>query len=87
MTDKYKKPRKIVHAELNRKRHEDIQKLADLDVEDRSTKFNHEKNRYEKIIENRKLLKKMREEEKKQKLHIGKRKHIEKRAIAEVEDY
>jgi hypothetical protein len=86
MTDKYKKPRKTVHATLNKNRHKDIQELADIDVEDRSTKHVHESNRYEKILENRKLMKRMREEEKKSKLHIGKRKHIEKRAIAEVEE-
>lgn len=86
MTDKYKKPRKSVHAELNKNRHKDIQELADIDVEDRSTKHVHEDNRYEQILKNRKLLKKKREEEKKSKIHIGKRKHIEKRAIAEVEE-
>lgn len=86
MTDKFKKSRKEIHAELNKNRHKDIQELADIAVEDRSTKHEHEKNRYEQILDNRKVLKKQREDEKKTKVHIGKRKHIEKRAIAEVEE-
>ena len=86
MTDKMKKPRKEVKATLNKNRHKDIQELADIDVEDRPTKHKSESTRYQKILKNRKLMKKMRDDEKRSKIHIGKRKHIEKRARAEVEE-
>ena len=87
MTDKMKKPRKEVQATLNQNRHKDIQELADIKIEDRSTKHKSKKtNRYAEILKNRKIMKKMREEEKRSKIHIGKRKHIEKRAIAEAEE-
>ena len=42
MTEKYKKPRKEVKAKINRYLGEDIDKLADLEFEDRPTKFEGE---------------------------------------------
>lgn len=79
------KARKRIHAELNKNRDKSIDELADMDIDDRTSLFEDEPNRYEKILEMRKEEKYLREQEKKKKLHIGKRKHIEKRAIAETE--
>ena len=78
--------RKIVKAELNKNRDKNIQELADIDVENRDKVPKSDENRYGQILEERKHLKREREEDKKHKLHLGKKKHIEKRAIAEVEE-
>ncbi len=78
--------RKIVKAEISKNRTKDIQELADIEVENRDKKYEGESNRYGQILEQRKQDKREREEAKKQKIHLGKRKHIEKRAIAEAEE-
>ena len=80
------KPRKHIHAELNKNRDKSIDELADMDIENRTTTFEDEDNRYKKIITARKQQKLKREQEKMKKIHIGKRQHIEKRARAEIED-
>ena len=78
--------RKIVKAEISKNRTKDIQELADIEVENRDKKYEGESNQYGQILEQRKQDKREREEAKKQKIHLGKRKHIEKRAIAEAEE-
>lgn len=79
------KARKRIHAELNKNRDKTIDELADMDIEDRITHHEDEPNRYQKILADRKETKYIREKSKMKKIHIGKRKHIEKRAIAETE--
>ncbi len=84
-TDKYKKPRKKIKAKINRYRDTDIDTLADLEFEERPTKYQHEKNRYEKLLEQRKEEKRKIREKKLEKFWIKNRKHITKRAEAEAE--
>ncbi|UYP44129.1 hypothetical protein NEF87_000414 [Candidatus Lokiarchaeum ossiferum] len=78
--------RKKVKAEISKNLDKDIQVLADIEVEERDKVFEGDSNRYSQILEQRKQDKREREDAKKQKIHLGKRKHIEKRAIAEVEE-
>ncbi len=80
------KARKRVHAEFNKNRDKPIDELADMDIDDRTSSFEDPQNRYQKILAQRKEEKYMREQSKNKKIHIGKRKHIEKRAIAESEE-
>jgi hypothetical protein len=83
MTDK---ARKKVHAEINKNRKEDIDKLADMPIDERGGSSKKEnKNRYGNILESRKEEKRLRNEKKRQIPHIGNNKHITKRAIAETE--
>ena len=87
MANKYFKSRKTLKAELNKNREETIQKLADIEVDSRSTKHEAEKTRYEQILAIRKEDKFQRESTKqKNKPYIWKRKHIVKRAVAEAEE-
>lgn len=78
--------RKKVKAEISKNLDKDIQVLADIEIEERDKVYEGDANRYSQILEQRKQEKRDREEAKKQKVHLGKRKHIEKRAIAEVEE-
>ena len=78
--------RKNVKAEFNKNRNKDIQELADIEVENRTSKHVDELNRYGKALKEKKEEKWEREHAKRGKMHLGKRKHIEKRAIAEAEE-
>ena len=84
-TEKFKKPRKQIKAKINRYRSEDIDTLADLEFEDRSTKTPHEKNRYDQIIDVKKEEKRKIQEKKLEKFWIKNKKHIRKRAEVEAE--
>jgi len=85
ITDKFTKGRKKRKAELNANRNKDIQELADIKLESRSSKHESEPNRYKKILENKKKLKRKRKLEKKQKPYIWNRKKLMKRSVAEAE--
>ena len=79
------KARKHIHAELNKNRDKTIDDLADMDIENRSSRHEDEPNRYQQILNDRKEQKYKREQEKMKKIHIGK-KNLQKRARAETED-
>jgi len=85
ITDKFIKGRKKRKAELNKNRKKDIQELADIKVESRSKKHESEPNRYKKLLENKKKMKRLRKLEKKQKPYIWNKKKLMKRSIAEAE--
>ena len=81
------KTRKNIKAIFNRNRKKEIDTLADLEFENRTSPHIEESsNRYTSILKNRKKMKRLRETEKLSKIHIGKKKHIAKRAVAEVEE-
>ena len=88
MADKSKKPRKSIKAIFNRNRKSaEIDTLADLEFENRiSPHIDESDNRYTAILEDRKKVKRLLKEEKLKKIHIGKKKHIGKRAVAEAEE-
>ncbi|MHA1745827.1 MAG: hypothetical protein ACTSWW_07495 [Promethearchaeota archaeon] len=87
MADKSKKPRKSIKAIFNRNRKKEIDTLADLEFENRtSPHIDESDNRYTAILEDRKKVKRLLKEEKLKKIHIGKKKHIGKRAVAEAEE-
>ena len=87
MADKSKKPRKSIKAIFNRNRKSaEIDTLADLEFENRTSPHIEGENRYTAILEDRKTVKRLLKEEKLKKIHIGKKKHIAKRAVAEVEE-
>jgi len=79
------KSRKSIKAELNSKRSDDIEVLGNIDPDSRVSIHKEESNRYSDILKDRKKQKRMRLKSKLSKIHIGKKKHIEKRAVAEVE--
>jgi hypothetical protein len=83
-----KKTRKSIKAIFNRNRKSaEIDTLADLEFENRtSPHIDESDNRYTAILEDRKKVKRLLKEEKLKKIHIGKKKHIGKRAVAEVEE-
>jgi len=85
ITDKFIKGRKKRKAELNKNRNKDIQELADIKLESRSSKHESEPNRYKKLLENKKKLKRQRKLDKKQKPYIWNKKRITKRSLAEAE--
>ena len=86
MTDK-KKPRKTIKAIFNKNRQKEIDALADLEFEERTSPHIDESgNRFTEILKNRKKQKRLLKAEKLKKIHIGKKKHIGKRAVAEVEE-
>ena len=78
------KARKHIHAELNKNRDKTIDDLADMDIENRTTRFEDEPNRYQQILKDRKTQKYQRKKGKRKILHLGKK--IRKRAIAETEE-
>ena len=80
------KARKKIHAELNKNRDKTIDELADMEFEHKTSHHENPPNRYEQILAQRKEDKYSREQDKMKKPHIGNRKHIEKRAIAETEE-
>jgi hypothetical protein len=86
MANKFSKGRKALKAELNKNREENIDKLADIEIDSRSTKHEVEKNRYEQILAIRKEEKFQKAVRKDEKPHIWKRKHIVKRAVVEAEE-
>lgn len=85
ITDKFIKGRKKRKAELNKNRKKDIQELADIKVESRSSKHDTLPNRYKKYLENKKKMKRQRELDKKQKPYIWNKKKMMKRSLAEAE--
>lgn len=85
ITDKFIKGRKKRKAEINKNRNKDIQELADIKLESRSSKHESEPNRYKKLLENKKKLKRQRRLEKKQKPYIWNKKRMVKRSVAEAE--
>jgi len=85
ITDKFIKGRKKRKAELNKNRKKDIQELADIKLESRSNKHETEPNRYKKLLENKKKLKRQRKLDKKQKPYIWNKKKLMKRSVAEAE--
>ena len=86
ITDKFIKGRKKRKAELNKNRKKDIQELADIKLESRSKKHESEPNRYKKLLENKKKMKRLRKAEKKQKPYIWNKKRLLKRSVAEAEE-
>ena len=86
ITDKFTKGRKKRKAELNANRNKDIQELADIKLESRSSKHESEPNRYKKLLENKKKLKRQRKLDKKQKPYIWNKKKLLKRSVAEAEE-
>jgi len=87
MAAKTKKTRKSIKAIFNKNRKKEIDILADLEFENRTSPHIEEsENRYTTILEDRKKVKRLLKEEKLKKIHIGKKKHIGKRAVAEVEE-
>ena len=86
ITDKFIKGRKKRKAELNKNRKKDIQELADIKVESRSSKHDTAPNRYKKYLANKKKMKRQRELEKKQKPYIWNKKKMMKRSLAEAEE-
>ena len=85
ITDKFTKGRKKRKAELNANRNKDIQELADIKLESRSSKHESEPNRYKKLLDNKKKKKRQRKLEKKQKPYIWNKKKLMKRSVAEAE--
>jgi len=74
MADKSKKPRKSIKAIFNRNRKKEIDTLADLEFENRtSPHIDESDNRYTAILEDRKKVKRLLKEEKLKKIHIGKK--------------
>ena len=74
---KKKKTRKSIKAIFNRNREKEIDTLADLEFENRTSPHIEESNnRYTAILEDRKKVKRLLKEEKLKKIHIGKKKHI-----------
>ena len=86
ITDKFTKGRKKRKAELNANRNKDIQELADIKLESRSSKHESEPNRYKKLLENKKKMKRQRKLDKKQKPYIWNKKKLLKRSVAEAEE-
>ena len=86
ITDKFIKGRKNRKAELNKNRNKDIQELADITVDSRSTKHHTDENRYQKILKNKKKMKRQRVLEKKRKPYIWNKKRMIKRSLAEIEE-
>jgi hypothetical protein len=78
------KARKHIHAELNKNRDKTIDDLADMDIENRTSRHEDEPNRYQQILKDRKEQKYQREQEKRKIVHLGKK--IQKRAKAETEE-
>ena len=75
------KSKKKIHAQGR-----DINDLGDLSPDVRQKKSEKdEKNRYGQILDDRKEQKRLRDKKKQEKPHIGKKGHIEKRAIAETQ--